>query len=127
MNIAITKKSGWRDFNESGALLGEKDSALVSTFHKSEMDRFKKVEYNKVKVSCLKWATFADAYPKSYDFISIDVEGCEMEILPHMDLSKTRMVCIEWNTDPTKRTQYEEYLKGFKLIDVNQENLIYAK
>ena len=57
----------------------------------------------------------------------MDCEGDELNILPHMDLSKVRLICIEWNSKPELKTEYEKYLEGFKLIYKSGENLIYAR
>jgi hypothetical protein len=50
-----------------------------------------------------------------------------MFILPEMDLSKTMMIVIEWNSKPELKEQYEKHLDGFKLIHTTGENLIYAR
>jgi hypothetical protein len=49
-----------------------------------------------------------------------------MNVLPDIDLSKTRLVCIEWNSKPELKNSYEKYLEGFKVIYTSAENLIYA-
>jgi hypothetical protein len=58
--------------------------------------------------------------------ISLDIEGDEMNVLPDIDLSKTRLICIEWNSKPELKNAYEKYLEGFKVIYASAENLIYA-
>ncbi len=128
-NIALGEQNGVFEFNESSALISQNDVALVSTFHQSEMDRFKRtVNYEKVEAKVLTWETFIQGCPiKHFDFVSLDIEGSECEVLPFMDLSKTRMICIEWNGNSNLKTEYEKYLSGFVLIHTNGENLIYAK
>jgi FkbM family methyltransferase len=128
-NIAIGTTNGIMKFKESGTLLGSGDVALVSTFHDSEMDRFKSVvEYEEIEVKCLTWKAFMEGCPvKYFDFISMDIEGSELDVLPHMDLSNTLMICIEWNSKEDLKREYEKYLYGFKLIYTSAENLIYAR
>lgn len=128
-NFALGSFNGIADFNESGSLLGSDDIALVSTMNESEMNRFKKaVTYDRVEAKCLTWETFIEGCPiKHFDFISMDIEGSELEVLPFMDLSKTYLICIEWNGRYDLKAEYEKYLNGFTLIHTNGENLIYGR
>lgn len=115
--------------HESGSLIGRDDVGLVSTFHVHEMDRFKKtVTYDPVEVKTYKWKTAYNRIPiKKYDFISLDVEGDELNILPDMDLSDTRLICLEWNSVPNTKLHFEKYLDGFKLIYTSGENVLYSR
>lgn len=127
--VAISTHNGKAIFNESGALCGAADVGLVSTFHQSEMDRFKRtVAYNPVEVKTFKWKTFLNRLKvREFDMISMDIENDELNVLPHMDLSKTKLLCIEWNSKPELKAEYEKYLQGFKVIYTSGENLIYAR
>jgi FkbM family methyltransferase len=126
---AVGKEFGKLKFNESGQQLGVGDTSLVSTFHQSEMDRFKKsVRYQTITVSCVTWDHIIDnAKYKPFDFISMDIEGCELEVLPQMDLSAVELFCIEWNSRPDLKKAYDPYFEGFKVIYTSPENLIYAR
>jgi hypothetical protein len=101
----------------------------VSTFHGSEMDRFKSVvTYESVEVKTFKWKTALNRWQiKSFDFISLDIEGDELNVLPDIDLSETKLVCIEFNGKQDLKTEYEKYLSGFKLLYTSGENLIYGR
>lgn len=127
--FALGSRNGKAFLQESGALLGSEDVALVSTFHSSEMNRFKSVvKYEPVEVQVYTWKTFLNRLQvKEFDCISMDCEGSELEILPDMDLSKTQLICIEWNGKQYLKTEYEKYLEGFKLIYTSAENLIYVR
>lgn len=127
--FAIGSHNGKAMLQESGPLCSSNDIGLVSTFHNSEMDRFKRtVKYEPVEVKVFKWKTFLNRLTiKDFDFISADCEGSELDILPDMDLSKTQMICLEWNSKPELKTEYEKYLEGFKLIYTSAENLIYGR
>src|SRR6186713_2054958 len=108
------------------------DIGLVSTFHNNEMERFRHItKYHPVEVKTFKWKTFSNRLKStkinSFDFVSIDIEGDELNVLPDMDLSKTRLVCIEWNSKPELKTEYDKYLEGFKIIYTSGENLLYAR
>lgn len=128
-NIALARQNGIITFNESGSLLGGGDVALVSTFHEHEMDRFKSVvQYEKVEAKCLTWTAFLKGCPiKEFDFISMDIEGNELDVLPLIDLENTKMICIEHNGNTELQREYEKYLFGFKLVYTSGENLIYAR
>lgn len=128
-HLALTSYDGMIMLKDSGKLIGENDIALVSTVHDHEVDRFKSaVRYNDVEVPCFTWDTFIKACPyKLFDFVSVDIEGCELDILPYMDLSITSLVCIEWNCKEEVKKEYDRILKDFRIIHSNQENLIYVR
>lgn len=128
-DYAICNFNGKRILQQSGALINGKDAGLVSTFHVEEMARFSKVlDYTPKEVKCFTWKTALNRWKiKRFDLISLDVEGSELEILPSIDLSETKMLVIEWNSKPHLKTEYEKYLEGFKLIYTSGENLIYAR
>jgi hypothetical protein len=123
------KNNGVALLQESGPLIGKDDVGLVSTFHKHEMDRFKyAVRYEPVETKTYKWKTAYNRIPiKKYDFINLDVEGDEMNILPDLDLSGVRLLAIEWNSVPNNKLHFEKYLEGFKLIYTSAENLLYGR
>lgn len=130
--VAISSHNGKAILHDSGPLCSANDRSLVSTFHQHEMDRFKRtVTYEPVEVKTFKWKTFLNRLKstkvKQFDFISLDVEGDEMNILPDMDLTNTRLICLEWNSKPELKTEFEKYLDGFKLIYTSGENLIYGR
>lgn len=126
---AIGGHNGKAMLQESGPLCTANDIGLVSTFHSHEMDRFKStVKYEPVEVKIFKWKTFLNRLTiKEFDLVSMDIEGNELEVLPDMDLSNTSCICLEWNSKPDLKTEYEKYLDGFKLIYTSGENLIYAR
>lgn len=127
--FAITDHNGKKTIDASGSLCSPADVGLVSTFHPHEKARFdKSVKYFPLEVKTFKWKTFLNRLRiKEFDFINLDVEGDELFILPEMDLSKVRAICIEWNSRPELKTEFEKYLDGFKLIYTSGENLIYAR
>jgi FkbM family methyltransferase len=130
--VAISDHNGNGILQESGPLCSAADVGLVSTFHHTEMERFKRtVKYEPIEVKTFKWKTFSNRLKStkinSFDFISLDIESDELNVLPDMDLSKTRAVCIEWNSKPELKSEYDKYLNGFKVIYTSSENLIYAR
>jgi len=127
--FALGSHNGKAFLQESSNLIGKDDVALVSTFHPSEMERFKSVvKYTPIEVKVFTWKTFLNRLPiKTFDFISCDCEGNELEILPDMDLTNTRCICIEFNGRQDLKLEYEKYLEGFRLIYTSSENLIYVR
>jgi FkbM family methyltransferase len=127
--FAVTDHNGKKMLQESGSLCSASDIGLVSTFHDHEKARFSKsVRYTPVEVKAFRWKTFLNRLRiKEFDFVSMDCEGDELNILPEMDLSKVRAICIEWNGKPELKEAYEKYLDGFNLIYTSAENLIYSR
>lgn len=123
------KNNGKELFHESGPLVGKDDVGLVSTFHQHEMDRFKKsVTYDPVEVQTWKWKTAYNRIPvKKFDFITIDVESDELNILPDMDLRHTRAICLEFNGKLDVKDEFEKYLDGFRLLYTSGENVLYGR
>jgi FkbM family methyltransferase len=131
---ALSCHNGKAMLQESGPLCSAADVGLVSTFHAHEVARFSRtVKYEPVEVKTFKWKTFSNRLKSTrlkdakFDFISMDCEGDELNILPDMDLTDTRCICIEWNSKPELKAEYEKYLGGFQVIYTSAENLIYAR
>lgn len=87
----------------------------------------------------LKWRPFViqtmnilsllDRIGTEFDFVNIDTEGTNMELLqamPWSEMPTVKMVCIEYDNKAPEMTKImEEY--GFYLIHRNGENLIFQK
>lgn len=128
-NYAISDYNGKKILQKSSSLLKNGDTGLVSTFNASEMERFKKVvSYTPVEVQCYTWRTALNRWAiQEFDVISMDIEGSELQVLPDIDLSKTKLLVIEHNGRHDLKTEYEKYLEGFKLVYTSAENLIYVR
>lgn len=115
--------------HDSGELLKKGDTSLVSTLVESEKIRFQSVlHYEPVQVKVYRWKTFYNRLTiKKFDFISIDCEGLDGDILKQMDVSETRCICIEWNVKEELKAMYSELLPDFRIIYTSPENLIYAR
>lgn len=142
---AIGNKNGKATLYDSGSLLKTGDTSLVSTLNLSETTRFQKVlSYAEIEVKCFKWKTFLNRlYVKKFDFISIDCEGLDYDIISQMDLTDVKCICIEWNGDVKLKYRFFEYLNRFEYgkVDCNgsesvsrfdviyesPENLIFAR
>lgn len=128
-NYAIGTTNGRVTLYESGELVHTGDVGLVSTLIQKETDRFKRtVKYEEVTVDCYRWKTAMNRWKfKKFEFISIDIEGLEIEVLQQIDLTETQLICVETNGDAFKKIKLDEMLTGFKVIYTSPENLIYAK
>jgi FkbM family methyltransferase len=129
VKVAIGKGSGMLVLHESGELLGTGDSDLVSTLIPKEKDRWNRLnmQWNENEVEVIEVETLFDLYGRYYDFISIDAEGLDYEILSQIDLTNTKMVCVEHNGIETEK--YKSYCEKFGMKEIlrNQENIIMAK
>jgi FkbM family methyltransferase len=126
---AIGDHNGSATLLESGPLCTPNDVGLVSTFHFYEQDRFKRtVDYQPIEVKMFRWKTFLNRLPiKKFDFVSIDCEGTDLEILSQMDLTDVKCICLEWNGVPNTKLHFEKYLDGFKLLYTSGENVLYGR
>ena len=64
---------------------------------------------------------------ETYDFISIDTEGFDLEILKAMrgTSDNTRLVCIEYNQERSYDVTIKELkLQGFKQVHKSRENIL---
>lgn len=129
---AIGDHNGVAMLQKSSSLLKNGDTGLVSTFHPSEMERFKSVvSYEPVEVKMFKWKTALNRFKiKKFDFISIDIEGGELTVLPDMDLTDTKLICLEHNGSPEKKRAFLECTSKYginKIIYESGENVIIAR
>ena len=131
-NCLLGDFDGETEFNESGELLGSGDVGLVSSSKPSELQRWKSLNMSYIphKLMQQTFASFLKILPfTEFDFVTIDIEGCEIEVVPQINFRdlKTKMAIIEWNG--TAGHFYDDYMNqfGMHLIHVNAENRIYAK
>lgn len=131
INKAITPKNGSYVLMESGAHVPHgTDIALVSSIHKSDVDRWAKqgVKFAPKEVQGITFEQFYDG--SKFDFITIDAESCDWDILQQINLSEVgcKCLCIEWNSIPALAKQYTHYCAQFGLKEIhrNAENIIFA-
>jgi FkbM family methyltransferase len=138
-NVAIGNKSGEADFYESGEHLGKGDVALLSTLKETEMKKWggTKNAFEKTKVLVwtmdeLKRNVIDQGRLWQFDFINIDAEGYDLDILKQIDLKAVRCacLCIEHNSNKDVEREIREYCASFGLtkeLGKNAENIILAK
>lgn len=132
IHTAVGASNGEVILHESGELLGQGDSALVSSVKSDEVKRWDSanIKFQDVSVRMMTFANLLQLTPqKTFDLISVDIEGSEYETIPQIDFAslKTKMAIIEFNGK--NKEYYEGIMKGFGmyLTESNQENLIFRK
>jgi len=130
INKAITETDGTFDFYDSGSHLGTGDTSLLSTTVQKEMERWpgQRNEFTARKVKGITYSSLIkEIGPKVFDFITIDAEGLDVAILKQIDLSATRMLCIEWNSNEDAKREIMAYCASHGMLRLqyqNGENLI---
>lgn len=105
---------------------------MLSTLKPEEVKRWGDVTFEETEVVTITFDTLLNSSPyKEFQFISIDCEGFDLEVLRQIDLDKVgcRAICIEHNSFPHIVSQIREYCLpyGFKEIGYNAENILLAR
>lgn len=129
---AVTDRDGRGTLHESGAHLKDKsDYALLSTLKQSEKNRWQDVDFKEVSVHCVTYERLLKGCGFSgFDFITIDAEGFDTIILKQIDLTPTKLICIEHNSVPQVKQEIIEYCAKYgmtKVIYENAENILIAR
>jgi FkbM family methyltransferase len=124
-NFAMGDIDGISKMYCNGSHLSPNDTGLLSTILEKETKRWGDEKWEIIDVPVKKYP-FADI---NFDFISMDTEGMDEIILPQINLEKTWIVCIEWNSEPEREIFFSDYCKRYslELIHKNSINLIYVK
>jgi FkbM family methyltransferase len=131
LEVAISNVKGKMILHESDEHLGKGDVSLVSTLIFSETERWKGTQnFTEIEVNTITIKDLIETVTNNnFDFISIDCEGVDYEILETIDLNKVncKLICIETNSKEVEK--YISYISkfGFKVIYTNAENLIMGK
>ena len=117
---------------ENKTVMMQMNDSYYSTVKQSEVDRWRgSFKFESAEVQMLDFKSFLEfSKYKTFDFISIDCEGLDYEILAQINLDevKCKMVCVETNSkDINKYINYISKFAGFNVIDINAENLIMAR
>ncbi len=131
--LAITEKQEQLTFYQSGAhVKNGKDTGLVSTLDYNETIRWRNsgVEFTETKIQAVPFS-WVLKWHKYFDFITIDAEGNDLQILKQIDLDRVgcKCLCIEHNGDIDLKIHYSNIARfyGLKWLAENKENLIFAK
>lgn len=130
INAAVGTEIGTMMLHESGHHLPDKsDVALLSSLDEDETTKWKKsgVKYDSYHVDVIPFEALAF---RKYDFITIDCEGLDIDILKQIDLTNVQLLCIEWNSIMANKLVILEYCSQFgmdKVIYESGENLLICR
>lgn len=132
VQAAITTTDGPLDFYSSGTHLRQGDTDLLSTTHPEELARWKKSGevFTKTTVRGITFETLmAETGVRHFDFISVDAEGEDWNILKQIDLTAVgcRLLCVEVNARGD--AEFTAYAKkhGMRMLWKSYENRIYCR
>lgn len=130
VNVAISDQSGEAIMWESGTHLNRGDTALLSSLKQHETIQWKNETFEPVTVQTQTFQNMIDVLPiKTFDLISIDVEGLDYEVLSQINLNNIvcRMLIVENNNKDEKK--FVDYCKSFRmqLLTKNFQNLIFVR
>lgn len=130
-NCGLSDRDGVVTFWESENHVPHgKDKGLVSTTVFEETKRWPNVKFHEKQIQLMAFDRFYNWINRGkIDFISIDCEGMEYQILQSIDLHAVGCQCliIEYNGDPNLLKLFSDYCSGFKLVVKNAENLIFVR
>lgn len=131
INAAITTQDGPIDFWDCGVHLHKNDTSLLSTTKPETLARWKRSgeQFTKTTVRGITFATLLKETDSThFDFVSIDAEGADYDILKQMDLAAlgVKMLCVETNGNDAPFIEYATK-HGMKLHRKVVENLIFVR
>lgn len=132
LNVGVSNRSGMVEFHDSGTHLGQGDSSLLSTFKKDEMERWKGTKNTFVQTKA-RLVTFNELFKmckiKTFDLITIDIEGEDYNVLSQMDLIKLQCNMLIVETNGKENEKFISYARSYGMVfrEVNPENLIFVK
>ncbi len=132
--VAISDKNAKGNLNVSGHHLPDQsDVALLSSLDNEEIKKWQGagVKFENEEVNLVDFKTFNEGLDNtSYDFITIDAEGFDIIILKQIDLSNTKLLCIEFNNIEENKKQIMDYCGMFgmnRIIYQSYENLLICR
>ena len=135
-NYAIGNKVGKAKFYDSGKHLTDNDHSLLSTLKESELSRWKGSEFDnftetEVDVVTFEWMMNDNKLFDKFDFINIDAEGMDLDILRQMNLEEleVKLLCIEHNGQQGGLSKMTDYCRsyGLKMLWSNTVNVMFYK
>ncbi len=132
VNAAITTQDGPLDFYSSGTHLKKGDTDLLSTTRPEELARWKKSGevFTKTTVRGITFETLIrETGVRHFDFISIDCEGADFDVLSQIDLTAVgcRLLCVEVNARGDQEFTAYAAKHGMRLHWSSFENRIYCR
>ncbi len=125
LELAITNISGAVDFYDSGG-------DLVSSINIKHVQLWKEkggCTFKKIKVASQTISHLLEIVGCDFDFISLDVEGTNLDILkqfPFDKLKQTKMLCVEFEGHYEEMTRIAQTHR-FTLLKSTAENLLFTR
>jgi FkbM family methyltransferase len=132
-NVAVGTSNGECTLYDSGDFSIKDVTSIRSTVRPEEMQQwFGPMTFDETKCMMVTFAKLMEGSKyKKFDFITIDCEGYDLDVLRQIDLDGIgcRCLCIEHNRVQDILAQIKDYVlpHGFKQIGFNSENIIFAK
>lgn len=130
-NCAVSDYNGVGNFFASGTHLQQGDVGLLSSLSEKETQRWRgTTSFNETEVDVIDFAKLMELSPyKTFNFITIDIEGLELLVLSQMNLRELgcELLCIEFNGDQSKKNIIMSYCANHGLVNLileNSENLL---
>ena len=118
IDVALGSEPGHAKFKNGGGLSGLKKFAASDKDNKMWSDRVKKMPESIVEVKTPESVLSDTGLPNVIDYMSLDVEGAEMDILKVFPFDKycVKYATIETNNDKEKEVELEKFMsdKGYK-------------
>jgi FkbM family methyltransferase len=133
--IGLSDSDGFMDYYESGSHLTDKDHSLLSTLHYGETLRWgDTANFELRKAIFLSWSSWLQQNlltEGTFDYITIDAEGEDWNILRQIDLTlhNCKVLCVEWNSHKNLRELYSQYASSHNMKEahINANNIIFTK
>lgn len=136
LNFGIAETTGWYEFHESSGFDNGPDVALLSTLVPTEKGRWgSRVSWESCRAWFMSFNDFMFACGArnilKFEFISIDAEGYDWQILRQINLDQVgcQCLCIEHNGKPDLLFNFRAHAGHFGLheISMNPENIIFVR
>lgn len=125
---------------ENVAVWKETGTAEFATFHndpawngiKETLDEYHQAALKNASTITVKTKTWNDLkFPNHIDYLQLDVEGAELEVLDCIDWNKQtiRYICLEDNANRSGDLKYKKYMQnlGYQLILQQHVDFLYFK
>ena len=129
-NVGVGASCGTFMFHESGEHIGNGDHSLVSTFDERELSRWTNEKFEQIPIQVIDIARLVELSKYgAWDYITMDIEGLEVDVLPQMDLIQCKCLCVEYNGKSDLLDFYTSIASKFGLKEFhrNNENVIYGR
>ena len=129
--VAMYTRQTWITLHESGSHITNTDTALLSSVVQEETGRWRPTtEYYDVRVPAITFDMLLKRSKfKTFDFVSIDIEGMDLAVLQQMDLTALgcQMLVVEVNNNDPKPFIDHCHLHAMRLMTRNSENLLFIR